>query len=58
MPELRLLPGLPEVMKTFLLILAALLLSSQVVAGNVGFFQEEMEGGEWVMVGTLQSLGG
>ena len=44
MPELRLLPGLPEVMKTFLLILAALLLSSQVVAGNVGFFQEEMEG--------------
>ena len=31
-------------MKTFLLTLAALLLSSQVVAGNVGFFQEEMEG--------------
>ena len=44
MPELRLLPGLPEVMKTVLLTLAILLLSSQVIPGNLGLFCGEMEG--------------
>lgn len=31
-------------MKTVLLTLAILLLSSQVIAGNIGFFRGEMEG--------------
>ena len=45
--ELRLLLGLLEVMKTFLLTLAALLLLSQVVPGNP-HFSGESRGGEWV----------
>lgn len=48
--ELRLLLGLLEVMKTFLLTLAALLLLSQVVPGNP-HFSGESRGGEWVFVG-------
>lgn len=57
MPELRLLPGLPEVMKTFLLTLAALLLSSQVIPGNLGLFWGEMEGWRVDLGWTLQGLG-